>query len=144
MRPSDIILIKRRFHLEPLISQKVCKIQINKKKTTFIQSFFHFLIYGRLELGFPLGGRQFDSIFHSSLFSGSLFFEPFHLTHGNLLQEKKETKCEWLIVSDHSISHILKFPSPKDDLCQVWLKLAQLFWRRRIFNFVYIFSLFRN
>jgi hypothetical protein len=24
----------------------------------------------------------------------------------------------------------LEFPSPKDDLCQVWLKLAQRFWRR--------------
>jgi hypothetical protein len=28
----------------------------------------------------------------------------------------------------------LKFPSPKDDLCQVWLKLAQWFWRRRFLN----------
>ena len=25
------------------------------------------------------------------------------------------------------------FPSPKDALCQVWLKLAQLFWIRRFF-----------
>jgi hypothetical protein len=24
----------------------------------------------------------------------------------------------------------LESPSPKDDLCQVWLKLAQWFWRR--------------
>jgi hypothetical protein len=24
----------------------------------------------------------------------------------------------------------LEFPSPKDDLCQVWLKLALWFWRR--------------
>jgi hypothetical protein len=23
-----------------------------------------------------------------------------------------------------------RIPSPKDDLCQVWLKLAQWFWRR--------------
>jgi hypothetical protein len=27
--------------------------------------------------------------------------------------------------------HKLKSPPPKDDLCQVWLKLAQWFWRRR-------------
>ena len=33
-------------------------------------------------------------------------------------------------------------PSPKDALCQVWLKLAQ--WRRRFFNFLNVFSLFRN
>ena len=38
----------------------------------------------------------------------------------------------------------LESPSPKDDLCQVWLKLAQWFWRRRFYNFVNVFSLFRN
>ena len=34
--------------------------------------------------------------------------------------------------------------SPKDVLCQVWLKLAKWFWKRRLFNFVNVFSLFRN
>ena len=34
--------------------------------------------------------------------------------------------------------------SPKDTLCQVWLKLAQWFWRGRFFNFVKVFSLIRN
>ena len=38
----------------------------------------------------------------------------------------------------------LESPSPKDALCQVWLKLAQLFWRRRFFKFVKVFSQFRN
>ena len=38
----------------------------------------------------------------------------------------------------------LESPSPKDDLCQVWLKLAQWFCRRRFLNFVNVFSLFRN
>jgi hypothetical protein len=28
----------------------------------------------------------------------------------------------------------VKFPTPKDDLCQVWLKLAQCFWRRGFLN----------
>ena len=37
-----------------------------------------------------------------------------------------------------------EFPSPKDALCQVWIKLAQWFWRRRFFNFVNVFSLFQN
>ena len=36
-----------------------------------------------------------------------------------------------------------EFPLPKDALGQVWLKLAQWFWRR-FFNFVNVFSLFRN
>ena len=37
----------------------------------------------------------------------------------------------------------LESPSPKDALCQVWLKLAQWFWRR-FFNFVNVFLPFRN
>ena len=37
-----------------------------------------------------------------------------------------------------------KSPSPKDDLCQVWLNLAQWFWGRGFLNFVNVFSLFCN
>ena len=36
----------------------------------------------------------------------------------------------------------LESPSPKDALCQVWLKLTQWFWGRRFLNFVNVFSLF--
>ena len=36
----------------------------------------------------------------------------------------------------------LQSPSPKGALCHVWLKLSQWFWRRRLFNFVYVFSIF--
>ena len=36
----------------------------------------------------------------------------------------------------------LESPLPKDALCQVWLKLAQWFWRRRFLNFINVFSLF--
>ena len=38
----------------------------------------------------------------------------------------------------------MNLPSPKDALCQDWLKLAQWFLWRRFFNFVNVFSLFRN
>ena len=33
----------------------------------------------------------------------------------------------------------LESPSPKDLFCQVWLKLAQWFWRRGFFNVVNVF-----
>ena len=38
----------------------------------------------------------------------------------------------------------LESPSPKDALCQVWLKLAQWFWTISFLNFVNVFSLFHN
>ena len=38
----------------------------------------------------------------------------------------------------------LIYPSPKDTLCLIWLKLTQWFWRRRFFKIVNVFSLFRN
>ena len=38
----------------------------------------------------------------------------------------------------------LEYPSTNDAKCQVWLKLAQWFWRRRFFNFVNVFWLFWN
>ena len=43
------------------------------------------------------------------------------------------------------VLHLIKLesPSPKDALCQIWLKLAQSFWRRFL-NFVNVFSLFCN
>ena len=38
----------------------------------------------------------------------------------------------------------IESPSPKDALCQVWLKLAKWFWRKRFLNLVNVFSNFRN
>ena len=38
----------------------------------------------------------------------------------------------------------LESPSPKEALCQVWLKLAKWFWTRRFFILCIVFSLFRN
>ena len=42
--------------------------------------------------------------------------------------------------------HLNKLEStlPKDALCQVWLKLAQWFWRGRFLNFINVFSPLRN
>ena len=42
--------------------------------------------------------------------------------------------------------HLNKFdsPSPQDALCQIWLKFAQWFWRRRFSYFVNTFLLFHN
>ena len=39
-------------------------------------------------------------------------------------------------------SNELKFPSAKDALCHLWLKLAQWFWRRFL-NFIYVYWLIR-
>ena len=39
---------------------------------------------------------------------------------------------------------MLGTPLSKDIFCQVWLKLAQRFWKKRYLNFVNVFLLFRN
>ena len=36
----------------------------------------------------------------------------------------------------------LESPSHKDALCQVWLKLAQWFWRRRFLNVIHVFLIY--
>ena len=50
----------------------------------------------------------------------------------------------YLPLEEGGVLHLnkLESPSPKDALCQVWLKMAQWFWRRRFFNFINVFSLF--
>ena len=56
--------------------------------------------------------------------------------------------CNYLPLEIWVVLHLnkLMYPSTKDDLCLVWLKLAQLFWRRRFFKILNLFSLslFRN
>ena len=57
--------------------------------------------------------------------------------------------CNFVIISPWkkmwpTIKKPLVLPSPKDDLCQVWLKLGQWFWRKRFLKFVNVFSLFCN
>ena len=54
--------------------------------------------------------------------------------------------CNYLPLEYGRALHLnkLESPPPKDTLCQVWLKLAQWFWRRKFFNFFSVFSLFRN
>ena len=52
--------------------------------------------------------------------------------------------CSYLPLGKGVAIHLnkLEFPILKDTLCQVSLKLAQWFWRRRFLNFVNVFSLF--
>ena len=52
----------------------------------------------------------------------------------------------YMLLEKGGALHLNKFesPSPNDALCQVWLKLAQWFWRRRFFKFVNLVSQFRN
>ena len=71
--------------------------------------------------------------------------------------EKKALKSfqYWIILSilqlsplwegcDPSFEKKIESYSPKDALCQVWLKMAQWFWRRRFLNFVNLFSPFHD
>ena len=58
-------------------------------------------------------------------------------TYDYILTLIKGRKKTFLLLWEFSVLHLKKLesPSPKDALCQVWLKLAQWFWRRKIFKF---------
>ena len=49
----------------------------------------------------------------------------------------------YYLLFDYWMVHC-EFPSLKDALCQIWLKLAQWFWIRRSLTFVNVFLLFHN
>ena len=54
--------------------------------------------------------------------------------------------CNYLPYEKDRALHLNKLESTshKDALCQVWLKLALWFWRKRFLNFINVFSLIRN
>ena len=74
--------------------------------------------------------------------------KPFKLinTYDNIITLIKRRKNPLLSLWESNGSSLNKIKShlPKDALCQVWLKLAQWFRRGRFFNFVNVFSLFRD
>ena len=59
---------------------------------------------------------------------------------------KRRKKNHYYLYEHLLVLHLKKLesPSPKDAFCQVWLKLAQWFWRKRFLNFVNVFYLFYN
>ena len=61
-----------------------------------------------------------------------------------LIKRTKQKIFNFIII--YSFFHLNKIEStsPKDALCQDWLKLAQWFCRRKIFIFVNVFSPFPN
>jgi hypothetical protein len=71
---------------------------------------------------------------------------------GSVVLEKKIFKWPHLIFAFFRLSPLwrgpgplfeqFRIPLPKDDLCQVWLKLACWFWRRRFFKYFSVFLLF--
>ena len=71
---------------------------------------------------------------------------------GPLVLEKTILKFHQCIFTNHLLLerggalnlNKFEFPSAKNDFSKVWLQLAQWFWRKWFFNFVNIFSLFRN
>ena len=80
-------------------------------------------------------------------------FVPSLIEIGPVVLEKKIFKFRQCIFAISWLSPLekgmalylnqLEFPSPKDALCQVWLKLAQWFWKGRFLNFINVFSPFR-
>ena len=60
------------------------------------------------------------------------------------LFEEEKIIINFLIINGFFCLKKLESPSPKDALCQDWLKLVQWFWRRRFFIFINVFLLFHD
>jgi hypothetical protein len=73
------------------------------------------MIYAKFDCNWPAGSGEEDFKKNFSVF---LLF------------------CDYLPLEKNNSLHLNNLESPplKDDLCQVWLKLAQWFWRRRFLN----------
>ena len=67
-------------------------------------------------------------------------------TYDYIIEFIKIRKKPIILLWEFMFFHLKKLesPSPKDALCQDWLKLARWFWRRQFLNFFNVFSLFRN
>ena len=76
------------------------------------------MLYAKFGWNWPHGSFKFVNVF--SHFRNDLALEKGRALHLNKLES----------------------PSPKDALCQVWLKLVQWLWKRRSFKFVNVFLQF--
>ena len=56
-------------------------------------------------------------------------------TYDYIITFLREEKTHYPLYENRMVLHLIKLesPSPKDALCQVWLKLAQWFWIRRFY-----------
>ena len=81
-----------------------------------LNSLYPGMLCAKFSWNLPRGSGEEDFYIFVNIFSIMHNYLPFE--KGGALQLKK-----------------LESPSPKDALCQVWLKLAQWFWRRRFLHF---------
>ena len=72
--------------------------------------------------------------------------KQFQINKHRWLNHNRRKNTQYLLFEIWMVLYLNKLdsPSPKDALCQVWLKLAQWFWKRRFLNKLKAFSLFRN
>ena len=111
-----------------------------KKKEAFSESFLIVLIWNLLREKVQIKNkRPMGHIAHLRKQFKSINTIDYIIT---LIKRRKKTLLSLWELNGSSLNKI-ESHSPKHALCQVWLKFVQWFWRRRFFNFVNVFSLFR-
>ena len=105
-----------------------------------------------LSLLFPLGEGLSPSIVQIWISLTQGWFVPSLVKIGPLVLKKIFLNdstpflhfCDYLPIEEDLALYLnkLKFPSPKDNLYQVWLNLACWFWRRRFLKIFTAFSFF--
>ena len=79
-----------------------------------------------IEIGLEIGSGKEEFFFRSSIYFHYFIIISTWKKEGSFIKKK----IEFLLF--------------KDDLCEIWFKLAQWFWRKRFFKILNVFSQFRN
>ena len=108
-------------------------------KDHFLKTFHHFVIISPWKRTGPF-------IWTDLVLNMHVCFVRNFVEIGPVVLEKKinvfSLFCNYLPLEKGRALHLSS--SPKNALCQVWLKLAKWFWRRRFFKAVNLFLLFPN
>ena len=148
-------VLKLNKHESPSSKEALCQVWLKLAQWFLIRRLFNFVnafSLFRSYLPFEKGGAPHLNKFESPLPNDALcqtllkltqwFWRERFLIFVNVLL----LLGNYLPLENGGALHLnnLESSSPKDALCQVWLKLAQWFLRRWFFIFVNVFSLFRN
>ena len=138
----------------PSSNDALCQVWLKLAQLSREEDFFNLSMYFRNFVIISPWKRRGPSFVNTRIPFTQGCFVACLVEIGSVVLEKKIFKicqcifaiCNYIPLEKGTGLHLnkLKFPSPNDALCQVRLKLAHWFLRRRFLKFVNVFSQFCN